>query len=66
MLESITFKLNNDPSKAKINKMIKAQGKMVEPQEYFEKYLKPRFTDRVDVSQFLLDITYVLKQGKNG
>lgn len=63
-LEPIMFKLNNDPSKARVNKMIKTEGRFVEPSEYFERYLKPRFTDKSDLSQFLVDITYVLKKGK--
>jgi len=63
-LEPIIFKLNNEHSNARINKMIKTEGKVVEPLEYFEKYLKPRFKDKPDIGQFLVDISYVLKQGK--
>lgn len=65
-VQEITFVLNNGKKNAKINKMYipSVQGNRLSPQEYFEKYLKPRFVDKVDVGTFLEDIVYTLKKGK--
>lgn len=65
-VQAITFALNDGKKYAKINKMYipSIQGNKLTPEEYFEQYLKPRFTDKVDTGTFLKDIVYTLTKGK--
>lgn len=66
LIKEISFALNNGKNGAKVNKLYveKTEGVKLSPEEYAEKYLRPRFKDNVPITQFLEDITYVLKAGK--
>lgn len=64
-LEEITFKLLNQKHRPRVNRMyVEGEYKVQTPQEYFETMLKPNFTDKCNVGQFLEDITYILQKGK--